>query len=316
MKRISLPLLIAALALVAFTACGLLPGSGGDGDGADAEAEAVELTAQAFAADSQAADQTATADVIAAADTATAEAATAQAIEEAPPTETITPTVPPPTATETPSEFQLTLAAAGTQQAPTIAAGQTLAAETAIAVPTATPLTYNIITTTTTETITEDDVEITVTAVVPPDKTLSQAWSEVYASPAGLPFTITTDEDSMEAAIEASLAAAGHGENISDLEVRLNNSLITLEFTITIGAAGADGRISFSAFAQNGQVIITMTSLQFGRFTVPDDMLAAINVAIAQALTGASDTTEAQVTINELIIDDGQMAISGIVGIE
>lgn len=314
MKRISLSLLIAALALVAFTACGLLPGSGGDDDGADAEAEAVELTAQTLAADAQAADQTATAVAEEANNTATA--AATQAIEEAPPTETIPPTAPPPTATETPSDFQLTLAAAGTQQAPTIAAGQTLAAETAIAVPTATPLTYNIISTTTTETITEDDVEITVTAIVPPDKTLSQAWSEVYASPAGLPFTITTDEESMEAAIEASLAAAGHGENISDLEVRLNNSLITLEFTITIGAAGADGRISFSAFAQNGQVIITMTSLQFGRFTVPDDMLAAINVAVAQALTGANDTTEAQVTINELIIDDGQMAISGIVGIE
>jgi hypothetical protein len=306
MKRIPFTLLAAVLALSVFSACSMLapPTS-------DLDAQTVELTAQAFAAAAQAADETATAAAAAPATEAPppVEEEAPPIVEEAPPEEAL------PTATLTPSEFEMTLAAAATAQAPTLWAGQTLAAQTQAALPTATPLVFDIASSTTTETIVENEIEITVTAIVPPEMSLPQAWTEIYAAPVGLPFSITTDEEAMALAIETALYAAGYGENISDLTVSLNNGLITVEFTVTFGPTGADGRITFSAYAENGQAIITMTSLQFGRFTVPDELLNAVNVAIAQALTGASDASQAQVTIDEIFIDDGIMIISGVVGI-
>lgn len=295
MRRFRLRLTLALLFASVLAACGAL------NSGSDIDAAAVEQTSQALAAAALAGDQT-----------ATAAALVPAATPEPPTVEVVPPTELPPTATT--SSMAMTLAAAGTQQAPTIAAGQTLAAQTQGAVPTTAPILIESLSIFTTESIIQNDVEITVTAVLPPPTSLAQAWSQVYAAPAGVPFTITTDEAAMALSITNAMAASGFGSNVSDLTVSLNNNLITVEFTVNVGGTSADGRVSFSAFAQNGQVVVTMTSLQFGRFTVPPDMLDALTVALAQAMTGTGDPAQAQVTITDLFIDDGQMIVSGVVG--
>jgi hypothetical protein len=304
MKRIPFTLLVAVFTLAALSACF---GGSGDADVGEQDAEAAAETLAAM-------DEQAAVEQTEAAAEAPPPAEEAPPAEGAPPPEEAAPGAE--TATPTQSTFELTLAALATEQAPTIWWGETRVAETQTAMPTATPLVFEVLSSVTTETITENDVEVTVTAIAPPSKSLAQSWTEIYAAPAGLPFTLTTDEEAMALAIQNSMAAAGHGDNVSDLTVSLNNNLVTVAFTTNIGGTGADGRISFAAFAQNGEAVITMTSLQFGRFTVPPEILDAVNIAIAQALTGAGDASQAQVTIEDIFIDDGQMIVTGIVGIE
>lgn len=224
------------------------------------------------------------------------------------------PTVIQTEAAPTLSEFQMTLAAAGTQQAPTIMAGQTQIAETKTAMPTPTARQVNALATVSTETVDQNGTQVAVTAISSDGPPLSGAWTEVYSLGIGMDFVLSTNEVAFEQAILSSMAAAGYGGSIEDLTVRLDNNLIALEFSIVVGATSNDGRMSFGAFAQNGEVIITMISLQFGQFTVPPDMLDGLNAAIALALVGAQSADAAQVTVHDIIISGGVMTVTGTVG--
>ena len=174
---------------------------------------------------------------------------------------------------------------------------------------------FEVLPVSTVETITQNGQEIQVTAIATPSTSLTQVWSEIYASPTGVHFTLKTDEERMTEAVNNTIASAGFGDNVSNLNVRLNNSLITVEFGVTFGTASANGRITISAFAQTGKAVITMTSVQFGQLILPQEFLDALNAAIAHALTGAANENQAQVTIDEITIDNGEMEITGTVGI-
>lgn len=283
MKRIPIPLTV--LASCTLAACGGLP--------LPSPGEAEEAAAQTLAVMEQAVDDTATA----------AAAAATEVVPTLEPSPAATATPATPTATPTNEAIALTLAALATEQAPTLVAGQTLAAETQAALPTPTPLVFDLLSNTDEGT------------PAPTGTSLAEAWTEVYAAPEGFPFTLTTDEETLALTIESAMVAAGYGENVSDLNVRLNNSLVTLELAVTVANETKEGRIGFSVFAQDGEIVITLRSLQFDRFTVPPELLDALNIALAQALSGASDASQAGVTIDDVFIGDGELVISGTVGV-
>lgn len=275
MKRIPVLLLFTLLMPVALAACG--------GPSPVLEDEASPVVAESPGTPDRSADVT-----------ATVFAANAQATFDALPVATAT--RPAPSATPTEAAIALTLAALATQQAPTLVAGQTLAAQTQAALPSPTPLVFDL---------SSDAGNAT---------SLSNAWSVVYAAPDGFPFTINADEETLALAIQNAMVAAGYGENVSGLSVRLSNNLVTLSMALTIAGVSGEGRIGFSVFAQSGEAIVTLRSLQFDRFTVPPDLLTALTVALSEAFSGASDPGQAEVTIDGIFVDDGVLIISGTVG--
>ncbi len=148
-------------------------------------------------------------------------------------------------------------------------------------------------------------------------ESLAGAWEQAYDLPAGVPFRITVSEDEVEAMISQRMAESGYGGAISEIKVRLDDGQIRVRFTLTITqprTISVEGEVVFTAEIDgDGNLALTVTSAEFGRISLPPEMLDALSAALAAAITGAASSAEAEVTLTELIIDDGLMTVSGTV---
>jgi hypothetical protein len=143
---------------------------------------------------------------------------------------------------------------------------------------------------------------------------LASAWQEIYSLPEGMPFTVTATEEQVTAAILASMEAGGYGESISNLRVTLDDGQVRLDFDVTLGAATVHATVTFAAAVVDGELVLSLVSAEVAGHSLPTAMLDAFNQSISQAIIGASSSTEAEVTLTGLEIDDGAMTVSGVVG--
>jgi hypothetical protein len=151
---------------------------------------------------------------------------------------------------------------------------------------------------------------------------LKGAWSQVYQMPPGVPFAVTTTEAEIEAMINEKMAASGYGDKISNLNVTLDNGQIVVSFTLTINQQvgpkkvelSADGSVVFAAsIDSSGQLALAIVSADFGKISIPPEMLEPLSEAISQAITGAAAGSQANVTLTSLVIDGGEMTVKGYV---
>jgi hypothetical protein len=142
---------------------------------------------------------------------------------------------------------------------------------------------------------------------------LASAWQEVYSLPEGVPFTVTATEAQVTAAILASMETSGYDESISNLWVTLDDGQVSLDFDVTLGAATVHATVVFEASVVDGELTLSLVSAEVAGRSLPTAMLDALNQSISQAVVGASGSTEAEVTLTGLEIDDGVMTVSGVV---
>jgi hypothetical protein len=146
------------------------------------------------------------------------------------------------------------------------------------------------------------------------DLELASAWQEVYSLPEGMPFAVTATEEQVTAAILASMEASGYGESISNLWVTLDDGQIRLDFDVTLGVTTVHATVVFEASVVDGELMLNVVSAEVAGRSLPTAMLDAFNQSISQAVIGASSSTEAEVTLTGLEINDGVMTVSGVVG--
>jgi len=148
-------------------------------------------------------------------------------------------------------------------------------------------------------------------------ESLEEAWRQAYELPPGVPFSVTTTEAEVEAAILAGMAASGYGSNVSDLNVTLDDGLIGISFTYNLTqpvSRSVPASVVFAAsIDSNGDLVLTATSASAGQFSIPPEMLTALNEAVSAALIGARSNMESDVTLTELAIDNGIMTVTGYV---
>lgn len=151
---------------------------------------------------------------------------------------------------------------------------------------------------------------------------LKEAWSQVYQLPTGVPFTVTTTEAGIASAIDEKMAASGSGDKIGNLKVILSGGQIGVAFTVKVGQqagpnpadVSANGTVIFAASVDStGQLALAIVSADFGKVSIPPEMIAPLSEAISQAITGAAAGSQVDVTLTSLAIDGGTMTIKGVV---
>lgn len=151
---------------------------------------------------------------------------------------------------------------------------------------------------------------------------LKGAWSQAYALPPGVPFVVTTTEAEIQAMLDEKMAASSYGDSIKNLKVTLANGQIKVSFTLTISqqigqksvSVSADGSVVWAAtIDSSGQLALAIVSADFGKLSIPPEMLAPLSEAITQAITGAQTGAQSKVTLTSLVIDNGLMTVKGYV---
>jgi hypothetical protein len=156
---------------------------------------------------------------------------------------------------------------------------------------------------------------------------LRGAWSQAYQLPAGVPFAVTITEAQVEAMIAEAMAKSGYGSNVSSIDVTLNNGQIGVAYAVTlsqkvgpktVNASGTVTVIFNVAIDTNGKLALTVASATVSmasgpQISIPPEMLTALNMAVSEAITGASGSAEAEVTLTELVISGGTMTVKGYV---
>lgn len=156
---------------------------------------------------------------------------------------------------------------------------------------------------------------------------LRGVWSQAYQLPAGVPFTVTITEAQVEAMIAEAMAKSGYGSNVSSIDVTLNNGQIGVAFTLTlsqkvgpktVSGSGTATVVFNAAIDANGKLALTVASATVSvasgpQISIPPEMLAVLNVALSEAITGASGSAEAEVTLTEIAISGGTMTVKGYV---
>jgi hypothetical protein len=146
---------------------------------------------------------------------------------------------------------------------------------------------------------------------------VEEAWAQIDALDQGMPFKLTISEAELEAMITAQMEAQGLGEQLSEFNISLDNQQVGVTFTLTPEQGPRDSvsaSVVFNAsIDENGDLKLEVASAAAGRAEIPPEALAGLSDALAEAMTGASANADADVTLTELVIDDGLMTIKGYV---
>jgi glucose/arabinose dehydrogenase len=154
---------------------------------------------------------------------------------------------------------------------------------------------------------------------------LDELWEMVYDLPPGVPFSVTITEAQIEDAVDRAIAASGYGEAISESDVTFRNGQIGLTFALstTIEATGrtvnATATVVFDVWVDGGEVMVSVASAEasaaIGSVSIPPEMLAVLNEAVAATLNGTDYAAEAgaDVTFTEITISGGSMTLTGYV---
>ncbi len=147
---------------------------------------------------------------------------------------------------------------------------------------------------------------------------MDTAWTQARALAPGMPFMITTDEATAEAAIEAGVTAAlartTSGASITDLNVTLADGKISMAFIVMVSSVGVHASAAFvPTVDDNSKLVLTVDSATVETVDMPELMLAAISDGLTAAITGASAQSETQVTLTEITAENGQLTVAGFV---
>jgi hypothetical protein len=156
---------------------------------------------------------------------------------------------------------------------------------------------------------------------------LRASWSQAYQLPPGVPFAVTITEAQVEAMIAEAMAKSGYGSRVSNIDVTLNNGQIGVNFTLTISqkigprtvdVSGTATVIFNAAIDAGGKLVLTVASATVSAasgqsISIPPEMLTVLNVAVSEAMTGASGSAQAEATLTELTISGGTMIVKGYV---
>jgi len=159
---------------------------------------------------------------------------------------------------------------------------------------------------------------VTLDATAGTGEALDQAWQEAFGLSPEVPFTITISQEELTAALTNRLETA---EAVKSVMVTLADGQITLDLTLTVENSDIDAKVVFSVTVdEEGQAVAEVVSAEIAagaqggvNITLPDEVLSAVNDALAQALTGAGAQNQVDVTFTEITVTDGIMTLSGYV---
>jgi hypothetical protein len=155
---------------------------------------------------------------------------------------------------------------------------------------------------------------------------IDQAWQQAYELPAGVPFSVTISSAQIQAKVNQAMALSPYGgSNFTNLNVVLDNGQVGMTFGFTLGATGRslNGSAFFNVTVNSqGEIVVTVASAEvtgstIGSFSIPPEMLTALNEALTLAFAGTSVQEQAgvpgQVVFTSVVIDDGYATITGYV---
>jgi hypothetical protein len=144
------------------------------------------------------------------------------------------------------------------------------------------------------------------------DASLQNAWDGTYGLQAGVPFTVSANEEQVRSLIERSLGLAGWGGRVSDVQVGMGLGQIRIDFTLDAGLARIPASVTFQpTLDPQGHLLMNLVSANFGGQQAPPGLVDALGEAVAWALTGSRTEQDRHVTLTTISIDSGMMTVSG-----
>jgi hypothetical protein len=144
---------------------------------------------------------------------------------------------------------------------------------------------------------------------------LGEAWAQVYAQTPGQPFSLTISDAELEAAIWLALQSGGYGENLDEMDLTFEDGQVRLAFKITLPGIdrAVDASIVFSVSVDaDGTLSVTVISAQAGAVELPAETAQVLTLALQMALDGSYQSElEVDITFTEVVIDAGQITLSG-----
>lgn len=144
-----------------------------------------------------------------------------------------------------------------------------------------------------------------------PSMTLDEGWEQIYSLDVGYPFELTITEEQLKTAF---IENADLSE-ISDINVSLDDGLITLSFTIQLEHIAPEAEIVLAPSVVDGNVDLTVQSVTVGAFTLPEEIVEEISAALQMAMNGAREEIASQYPVKANVtlvtVDNGTMTIAG-----
>ena len=149
--------------------------------------------------------------------------------------------------------------------------------------------------------------------VANPSITLVSAWEQIYALPAGTPFSINATQDQVGMYVVEYLQAAGWGETARGGSAAIANGQVRVDLAVeaTDGNFGA-GTVTFQPTLDGtARVRLNPQGGDFHSLQMPNNFTSSIGDALIAAVSGSPATDVQQVTLNRLVLEGGTMQVSG-----
>jgi uncharacterized protein YpmS len=125
-------------------------------------------------------------------------------------------------------------------------------------------------------------------------------------------FSFTITEEEMTALAAQTLDKMEEGPPISELQVFFRNSRVELYMIIHLSdSLSVPGMLAFDISAQEGDFAVTIEEMQVGPLPLPEFITEAMTELLNEALQEGVPSSEGNVLINDVQIEDTKMTIFG-----